>query len=330
VLLQWIGSIGSLALVAAVEVLVAAAYLRGAFPGRTLGRLAGAAVLLAVLAASALAAVAAPYCRIESRYFCLDEVDTTAWAGFPSRGLFMDGWVQSVEPEDGSDRLAIDAHAVLDAWVRRYHPESRDWTAFFIGGGGYSLPMRWVDHWPGFRATVAEIDPAVTAFAAELGFRRDHDRIRILDNDARAVLRGETAAVYDLVFSDAYSGHTMPAHLVSLEFHRLVRGVLSEDGVYAINVHDWRESMRFLAALVRTLERVFPEVGVWVSDDGPIRPRGRSHFMVLASAVPFAATPLVEPAPGDRVWSLLPAVPGRDRAPLLTDDYAPVDRLTQR
>ena len=64
-----------------------------------------------------------------------------------------------------------------------------EWAAFFIGGGGYSLPMRWVEAWQGFRATVAEIDPAVMAFAATIGFRRGHHRIVIRDDDARAVLR---------------------------------------------------------------------------------------------------------------------------------------------
>ncbi|EDP62509.1 hypothetical protein BAL199_13238 [alpha proteobacterium BAL199] len=324
ILLQWIGSIGSLALVAGAEVIAAALYLRG-----LTAPIIGGCALLVILAEAGLALVVPRYCTVESRYFCLNDVDTTNWAGFPSHGLFMDGWIQSVEPTDGSTRLAINPHAFLDAWADRRHPPGADWTAFFIGGGGYSLPMRWVERWPNMVATVAEIDPAVTAFAKTIGFRRDHDRIRIHDDDARSILR-RTADRYDLVFSDAYSGHTMPAHLVSVEFHRQVRAHLTEAGVYAINAHDWAQHPRFLAALVRTLEQVFPNVAVWVSSDAETRHGGRSTFAVLASNDPMDRSPISETAPGNRTWTVLDSVPGVATAVLLSDDYAPVDRLTLR
>ncbi|MEQ8398837.1 fused MFS/spermidine synthase [Thalassobaculum sp.] len=324
VLLQWVGSIGSLGLVAGAEILVAGLYLRGlAAP------VIGIAAQMVILAGAGLALAAPRYCTVESRYFCLGEVNTTDWAGFPSRGLFMDGWIQSVEPLDGSQRLAINPHAFLDAWAERRHPPGTDWTAFFIGGGGYSLPMRWVERWPRMVSTVAEIDPAVTEFAETIGFRRDHDRIRIHDDDARSVLR-RTADRYDLVFSDAYSGHTMPAHLVSVEFHRQVRAHLTESGAYAINAHDWAQSPRFLAALVRTLEQVFPNVAVWVSSQAETRRGGRSTFVVLASRDPIDRSPINELEPGSRTWAVMDAVPGSGSAPLLSDDYAPVDRLTLR
>lgn len=323
-LLQWVGSVRSLALVAAAEVAVAVLYLRGRRPS---------VASLLIVATGGLGAsaplLADPYCRVESRYFCLDVVDTSAWAGFPSVGLFMDGWVQSVEPTDGSARLAIEAHAFLDAWSRGTHGPQGRWRAFFIGGGGYSLPMRWVGRWPQLHATVAEIDPAVTAFAAEIGFLRPEDRLQVHDDDARAVLRREDAR-YDLVFSDAYAGHTMPAHLVTVEFHRLVRSRLTPAGVYAINAYDWPENPRFLAALVRSLQRVFAEVTVWTSGSGPLRPGRRSPFIVLAADTPLDRAPLHEPAPGARTWREQGPPAGTRAASILTDDYAPVDRLTLR
>ncbi|WP_189987172.1 fused MFS/spermidine synthase [Thalassobaculum fulvum] len=324
VLLQWVGSIGSLVVVAVAEALTAALYLRG------LRRpVAGVLVVAAVLAGSGLPLLAAPYCRVESRYYCLDEVDTAAWAGFPSRGMFMDGWIQSVEPRDGSGRLAIEAHAFLDAWARHTHAPDSAWSAFFIGGGGYSLPMRWVGRWPAVQATVAEIDPAVTVFARDIGFLRPSERIRIRDDDARAVLRRDPAR-YDLVFSDAFSGHTMPAHLVTAEFHRLVRDRLEPDGVYAINAYDWARDPQFLAALVRTLGEVFPHVVVWNSGSGPMRPRGRAPYIVLASPAPIDPAPVTEPGGDRRTWTAVGALPGVANAVVLTDDYAPVDRLTLR
>lgn len=323
VLLQWVGSIGSLAVVAAAEAAVAALFLRDLRVP-----VAGALVVAAMLAGSGAPLLAESYCRIESRYYCLDLVDTSAWAGFPSRGMFMDGWVQSVEPTDGSDRLAIEAHAFLDAWARRRHEADDAWSAFFIGGGGFSLPMRWVARWPNARAVVAEIDPAVTEFAAEIGFRRPSERVQVRDDDARSVLRRDTAR-YDLVFSDAFSGHTMPAHLVTVEFHRLVRDRLTPGGAYAINAYDWAGDPRFLAATVHSLRQVFAEVAVWKSDSGPVRPGGRTAYILLASQGGLHKAPLTE-AGGARSWTVRPGLPDLAGALVLTDDYAPVDRLTLR
>ncbi len=242
--------------------------------------------------------------------------------------MFLDGWVQSIEPTDGSGRLAIDAHAFLDAWAHRRHGTAAEWSAFFIGGGGYSLPMRWVEAWPGFRATVAEIDPAVTAFAATIGFRQDHNRIAVRDDDARAVLRRDPGR-YALVFSDAYAGHTMPAHLVTVEFHRLVRDRLAAGGVYAINAYDWKARPRFLEALVHSLRQVFPEVVVWTSSAAPNRHGDRSPFQVLASDAPIDRAALADRW-GGREWSAAEPAIDASATVLLTDDYAPVDRLTLR
>lgn len=321
-LLQWIGSNGSLALVSVAELGVAALY-----AGRDRISVAGGVVGLGLLVGAGVAASAPAYCQLESRYHCLDVVDTSSWAGFPSRGLLMDGWVQSIEPADGSGRLAIDAHAFLDAWADRRFPPDAAWSAFFIGGGGNSLPDRWTERWPGATATVAELDPAVTRLAAAEGFFRPNDRIVVRHADARTELKTRTAR-FDLIFSDAYNGHTMPAHLVGLEFHRLVAARLTDRGVYALNVHDWRGEPRFLAALVRTLRRVFPEVTVWSSGQA-IRPGRRAHFNVLAAHAPIGRADLTERL-GDRVWRPLEMMAGPSAAPLLTDDYAPVDRLTLR
>ena len=120
----------------------------------------------------------------------------------------------------------------------------------------------------------------------------------------------------------------MPAHLVSLEFHRRVAARLTDRGVYAINVHDWADRPRFLAALVRTLKLVFPEVTVWASGQAT-RPGRRSYFNVLASSAPIVRAAVSERW-GGRVWRVLEVVPGTADAPILTDDFAPVDRLTLR
>ena len=126
----------------------------------------------------------------------------------------------------------------------------------------------------------------------------------------------------------------MPAHLVTQEFFDLVRARLNPDGVYLMNVIDFADRLDALAAILRTLRRVFPVVEVWAEIATP-EPDARLVFIVLAGETPSGFSRLTSDAP-----DLLPSgrlsargiddLIARRRPPLLTDDYAPIDRLLGR
>src|SRR3546814_6132496 len=106
----------------------------------------------------------------------------------------------------------------------------RPFSAFFIGGGSYSIPRAWAALDPRIAVTVAEIDPAVTAVAVS-DFWFDPASAHILHDDARRALLSDPAR-YDVVIGDAFTDIAVPAHLVTREFFALVRERLAPGGVY--------------------------------------------------------------------------------------------------
>lgn len=210
-------------------------------------------------------------------------------------------------------------------------------SAFFIGGGGYTLPRSWAETMDDARLLVAEIDPMVTTAASEqLWLNADHPAIEVRHRDARTVLASLPASsTFDVVFGDAFHDISVPAHLVSREFNREIKARLRPRGFYVVNVVDGRGTPSFLAAMVRTLERDFPVVEVWVDVEdwsGPnADPTVRVTYGVVASEAHSPDRIMTSLFGIDRQWKMIrgsgPFEALVDVAPTLTDDFAPVDRL---
>jgi spermidine synthase len=129
-----------------------------------------------------------------------------------------------------------------------------------VGLGGGSL-VRWVQRYlPGLRQDVVEIDPVVVDVARELFFVDASRRLRITVMDGRAFLAG-AAASYDLIWLDAYGPDSVPAHLTTVEFFRLVRARLAPGGAVAANLWGPGVNPRYHSQ-VRAIQDVFPETYV--------------------------------------------------------------------
>jgi len=126
----------------------------------------------------------------------------------------------------------------------------------------------------------------------------------------------------------------VPFYLTTVEFYRLVRSRMSDDGVAMINVFDVGSQQEVLASVVATLKQVYPSVMVV--------PAGYfSNKMVLAFARPQTLVSVrdrLAAVEGRNPWQVLarksateitePAV--RPGAIVLTDDRAPVEEMTRR
>ena len=208
--------------------------------------------------------------------------------------------------------------------------------ALFIGGGSFTLPRYLEAAFPASRSDVMEVDPGVTLTAEEhLGLRRD-GAIHVTHGDARLLITTHADASFDVVFGDAFSDISVPWHLTTLEFDREVRRVLRPEGLYVINVIDSWETGRFLPAFVKTLRAAFPQVAVLRVRE--FDARALSNWVLVASeeAIDGAALERVT-RPGlsgtqAARGRLMPAAEverwlERSGAPVLTDDFAPVDWL---
>ncbi|MGG7566557.1 fused MFS/spermidine synthase [Rhodovulum sp. DZ06] len=324
---SWLGSVATLAVIAAVYALAAAICFGLGRANRVQGAAVGAA-LLAVGGVGGVGLAIDPICDRESSYFCIRTVTMAEDVpDGPVRMMAIDHLAHGISAKGDPRVMFTDHAAMLDA-LPRMRMGGRDFTSFHIGGGSYSVPRAWTDRGIG-GITVAEIDPAVTEQAVA-DFWFDPAGVRILHRDARAALAGE-ATRYDVVVGDAFTDIAVPAHLVTAEFFALVASRLEPGGVFAMNLIDNTGRLDALAAMVETLRASFASVEVWTEATTP-GPNQRRVFVLLASDGPSPVGMVAARSPDPKRFAALDAgfidaiVVRKAPAPL-TDDYAPIDRM---
>ncbi len=346
--IAWLGSTGTVLAISAIYAVPAVVFLAS---GQRQNASAGTKILiflmaltggLAVLGARTGAFVSP--CDRESSYYCIRVFDAEPRTGRPSATLVLDHLGHGVNDRDTPDYFWSGYIELTDLVIRARLGERRDFSAYFIGGGAYTLPRGWQARYPEAALTVAEIDPEVTRMAqdrlwldpaantgvgpgAALGAA-----LRILHQDARVALaQGGGGPRYDVIIGDAFRDISVPAHLVTREFAQIVRDNLSPGGSYALTVIDEPRRTRFLFSVVRTLFEVFPVVEVW-AEVSQLRQAGRITYLVVAGDAPSPAERIDSRIDLERSWVRWPASDLKPRvlasdSPVLTDDYAPVDRL---
>lgn len=323
VFVSWLGSAGTLVTVTGVYLLSALVclWLAGGHAG-----MATVALGLGSMGLMALALTGARPCDVESRYFCLRTIDVSARADSPVRMMVIDHLTHGVSARDLPQVMFTDHAAMLDGLARLRAPRP-DFSSFHIGGGTYSVPRAFAARKAG-PITVAEIDPAVTALARDM-FWFDPASAEVLHQDARRALH-QTPQSYDIILGDAFTDVAVPAHLISREFFGLVAQRLTPQGTYLMNVIDYEDRLFALASLVASLRAVFPVVEVWTEARAPT-PGERMVFVLVAGQTETPVDVLTLPAPDQKRFAALgPRFVDRivaERGMILTDDYAPIDRL---
>jgi predicted membrane-bound spermidine synthase len=336
--ISWIGTVWTLVVVAAAYAIFALACLamlrRRGLPHSGTDPATASAGVLTLFALAALAATPftpATACTVESRYYCIRSIDVGADVGAPARLMVLDHLGHGVNVLGEPQRLEMPYSAIMDA-IARSRLGAPPQRAFFIGGGALTLPRAWSADTPRPGLVVAEIDPQVTA-VAKADFDVDTSRFTVTHADARVALKPLDG--FEIVVGDAFTDIAVPAHLVTREFYQEISDSLAPDGFYLMNLIDHTDSLKALAASIRTLATVFPVVEVWVEAED-FTAGGRTTFVLMAGASPSAEgrmtlAPTAPGAPGrivgripqQRVEGLVASL----NPPVLTDDYAPIDRL---
>lgn len=339
-LLEQVGATGLAFAAGAVWALVGLALLPWrSRPGAALAR---AAVTLSPGLVVALL-LPAPACTVESRYTCVRYLDATAAQGERLRFMILDEGVHSASDLDDPRAIHLGYAALTDRLAGAAFGRSPAPSALVIGGGGATLPRAWAHAANPAAVTVAELDPAVAAEAAD-AMDAVAPTLRTMIGDGRAILRGQPARpTHDVVLMDAYRTRTVPPHLVTREFGALVRARLRDGGVFLSNVIDRGDTLLLARSLAWTLSRDYAAVDIWLAEkaDG----EGTTNAVVAAwkSADAALRPPTIAvravtmtaggvPTPQTVIWrrlegeAVLRAAKGQC-AMALTDDHAPVDRL---
>lgn len=281
-----------------------------------------AAVIIAVpwLFASALPVDAGAPCDVESAYYCIRVVvsDKDQKTG-PVKKLRLDYLTHSGYRMNDPEHLWYEYEQVV-AWIMK----ARGGTprTLFLGGGGYILP-HWVEReFPKAAVDVVEVDPAVTR-VAKAEFVPQMQRVNSLNMDARAALRQMPEKQrYDVVFGDVFNDLSVPYHLTTVEFARLVKSRLAASGLYIVNVVDKTDGGPLVGAMAATLKQVFPHVYALPGTDGATV-RGPQLLVASMNPVPWAEWDEHYARPKFDVSRFDPPQNGL----VLTDDFVPTDHL---
>jgi len=276
---------------------------------------------------------AAP-CDVESNYYCIKVLETSQ-NGHAARMLMLDRLIHSFIVPD--DPLAIDyGYERAYSNLTQAHAIGRSpIDTLFIGGGGYSFPRYVEARYPGSTVDVVEIDPAVIAAAHERLGLPPTSRIRSFNRDARVFLSEWTDPKhYDFIYGDAFNDLSVPYHLTTVEFNRILANRLKPDGVYLSNVIDRFEGGEFLKAEANALRAVFPHVYIFGRSEA-FQPFDRNTYVLMASRAPLNRAALdAITAHDDAELRTIPLSIDRfnayvtsGRAITLTDDFVPVDQL---
>jgi len=210
------------------------------------------------------------------------------------------------------------------------NPHPRRVLIIGLGGGtvGRYLQSRMRD----LEIHYVDIDPAVPQLAQRFFFFRPGPKIKVTVEDGRQFLHasGET---WDLIYIDAYIGQSVPFHLTTVQFLDEVKRHLAPGGVFGLNLAAGL-SDPFSQAIYRTVRERFDSEYLFMvrralnalvvaSPDGlplskqDLRLRGLELDGTLRFDPPLSTL---------ATWRAEVAL-DTEKIPVLTDDFAPVDRL---
>jgi spermidine synthase len=205
-------------------------------------------------------------------------------------------------------------------------------SVLIIGLGGGTIPRVLLEVVPEARIDVVEIDPAVVRTAKKYFDFRQDERVQVHEMDGRVFVKRAIRAAqrYDLIMLDAFDHEYIPEHLLTQEFLREVRSLMTPDGVLAANTFS---TSRLYDHESTTYASVFPQFFNLKRDNRVI--------IAVNGALPDADRLQANSARFDRAFAsygfgaaqLLPLFSQRAdwdaRARVLTDQYSPANLLNR-
>ncbi len=247
------------------------------------------------------------------------------------------GWVRVIDQPSRdlrlltSDASTIGAAGIRDGQSRLSYQDivglipalapKKMTRALIIGLGAGHMAKVLHDRY-GIETDTLEIDPAVADAAVEyFGFKPTGQAIV---GDARYEIR-HLKGPYDLIIHDCFTGGSEPAHLLTVETLTQLQGLLSEQGILALNfvAFSQGEHSIALASVSRTIAEVFLQQSVFISEPG----KDFNDFIFLAARQPIDLNSKML-MPDQTEWLKNRIFPvDNSKGILLTDNLNPLEHL---
>jgi spermidine synthase len=146
--------------------------------------------------------------------------------------------------------------------VEYFKPDFK--KTLMLGGAGYSFPKDYLKRYPGAAIDVVKIDPKMTEIASQYFKLEDNPRLKIIHEDGRTYLN-RSQEKYDAIFVDVFKSYLIPFQMTTLEAAQKEYDLLAENGVVIINIISSIEGEKgkFLRAEYATYKQIFPQVYVF-------------------------------------------------------------------
>jgi spermidine synthase len=294
------------------------------FSLRAFRRAAAAGAVAVTIVLAALAATRHSPCDVETRYHCA----VIQVGGTPTgRDLLLDNEYNS--HVDLADPTVLEYP--YSWWVARAietaAPAPRPRDAVVVGGGGGTLPRWLLATRPGSHATMLEVDKELVELDQKrLGLQLS-PALQAKVGDARSTVRELPSGSADVVIGDAFSGLTVPWHLLTREWTQDVRRVLRPGGLYILNLIDFGHE-KLLKAELATLLPLFRDVQLATAVDATGQPVGGNAVIIASDTVrTYPFDPATDQAAIEDRQQVEAYAKGGTH---LRDDFAPVDQLMSR
>jgi spermidine synthase len=281
-------------------------------------------------------------CLHETAYYCIRVADEPEVSDHQTvKELILDHLVHSYNSLENPNYLQygyIKVYAEIADYLAQGNP-GQSLRVLYVGGGGYTLARHIEATYPNAQQEIMEIDPGVTQTVYEqLGVDHSTTNITTYNVDARLMVNQlvqTNAGQYDLIIGDAFNDLSIPYHLTTLEFDQQLHRLLKPGGFYLALVIDRMVGGLFIPAYTDTVLRVWPNVQV-MADSDTFRTTAASTFVVAAGDSALAPSRLSgvrgQGPDGSITTHIMDGQLMHDwldgaGAPILTDDYAPVDNL---
>lgn len=205
-----------------------------------------------------------------------------------------------------------------------YIPKAKKYLV--IGGGGYSFPKYTLANDPDATVDVVEIDPAMTKIAKDFFYLPNSKRLTTIEEDGRIFLNTNVKK-YDVIVMDVFHDYFVPSQLVTQEAIKHIERSLTENGVVITNIISGISGPKsvLLASIYKTYKSVFSTVDIYKVYSTP----DQDLQSIIIVAYQWEDTKNISKESGiySKLLQTKIPVPSESNAQLLTDNFAPVERM---